>query len=329
MIKLNSSLTRRALLLTASLALVSNAFAQNTEWPKARPIKIMVAFTAGSGTDVLARAISQEMSQVLGTTVIVENKPGAGGTIAAAALVQAPADGYTILAHSAAHVVNPAIYPKLSYDTIKDISGLASYGAVPFVMVTSPAKGFKDVRDLVRRAQAQPGKMNYGSAGVGSATHLNGAKFASATQIDAVHIPSRGTAEALTETMAGRIDWIFVPATAVMQLIEGGKLQALAVSTTNRADALPNTPSMSEAGFPDAQYTSWAGMFVSAKTPRAITDRLNEAVLRILAMPAVKERMAKIGVTPMPLSASQFDKFIAEEVRDMARLVKFGNVKME
>lgn len=309
--------------------LISPQIASAQSWPKEQPIKIVVGFTAGSGTDVLARVVANELGPLLGATIIVENKPGAGGVVATGGVVRSPADGYTILAQSAAHTVNPAVYSNLPYDVIKDLSGVAPFGSLPFVMVVSPAKNYKDVKDLVERAKANNGKFNYGSSGAGTATHLNAEKFVRATSTNAVHIPYRGSSEVLNEIMAGRLDFGFVPITAAVSLIRSGKLQALAVSGGTRTDALPTTPSMVESGYPAAAYSSWAGLFVSSKTPQVIVDKLNSAVLTALAKPDVRERLSKMGVSPMPMKPKEFDKFIGDEVVDMAKLVKAAGITAE
>jgi tripartite-type tricarboxylate transporter receptor subunit TctC len=305
------------------------ALAQGTDWPKGQAIKFLVPFTAGSGTDVVARALAEAIAPVLGTTVVIDNKPGAGGTLAAASMVKAPADGYTVMIHSAGHLANPAIYPNLGYDTLADISGVTPLASLPNVMVTSPANGFKDVMDVVNRAKASPAKMNYGSAGNGSATHMNGEKFAAVAGIQALHVPFRGTPEALTETVAGRLHWFFAPMVSALPLIRDGRLQALAVGTSTRSNALPSTPSMAEVGFPAAEYTFWVGMFVSSKTPRPIVERLHAVTAEALSSPAVKDRLDKLGASPMQMTPAQFDKFIAEETQATAKLVKAANIKAD
>ena len=317
----------RALVALLGAATAARSGAQGA-WPQGRPIKLIAAFSPGSASDLLARSLAPELARVLGATVVVDNRPGAGGTIAATALVNAPADGCTLLSQTAAHAVNPAVYPSLPYDTLKDIQGIAPFGAMPCVLVVAPAKGYRDVRDVVDRAKARPGALNYTSAGIGSSTHINAAKFAQAAGIDAVHVPSRGTAEALTEVMAGRVDWFFAPLASAVSLVKEGRLQALAVGSGERASALPGAPSMVEAGFSEAQYTSWAGVFVSARTPPAIVQRLHAAMREALEAVPVRERLVALGVTPMPMSAPQFDKFVADDVHAMAALVKSANLKL-
>jgi tripartite-type tricarboxylate transporter receptor subunit TctC len=323
------TLHRRTLLAASLLGLATGARAQ-TEWPKAGPVKLVVPFTAGSGTDIVARTLAEKLGPLIGAQVVVENKPGAGGTLGAAQVAKAPADGYTLLIHSSGHLVNPSLYPKLSYDTLKDFDGITPLVALPNVLVVSPAKGYKDVADLVAQVKAKPDAFNYGSAGNGSATHMNAEQFRVAAGIKAQHVPFRGTPEALSETMAGRIDWFFAPLISALPLIKDGKLQALAVGTTARSPVLPNVPSITEtAGLRDAAYTFWVGLFATAKTPRPIVEKLHTETLKVLALPEVRERLEKLGAAPMPMSQAMFEKFLSEETLAAAQLVKAAGIKIE
>jgi tripartite-type tricarboxylate transporter receptor subunit TctC len=321
---------RQTLQLAASLAAAAAlpSFAQSG-WPKDKAITFIVPFTAGSGTDVMARTVAEKLGPLLGAQIVIDNKTGAGGTVGAALVAKAPADGYTLLIHSSGHVVNPALYPKLSYDTLKDFDGVSPLASLPNVIVVSPSKGYKDVADLVAKAKAQPGALNYASAGNGSATHMNAEKFRVAAGIQAQHVPYRGTPEALTETAAGRIDWFFAPLVSALPLIQSGRLQALAVSTTARSAQLPQVPSIAEAGFASAAYTFWVGMFVTAKTPKPIVQKLHTAVLSVLAMPEVKERLDKLGATAMPMQQEAFEKYLDDETLAAAQLVKAAGIRID
>lgn len=315
--------------LATSMFAAAPAFAQGGDWPKAGPIKFIVPFTAGSGTDVLARTVGEKLGTALGIQVIIENKPGAGGTLGAAQVAKSAADGYTFLVHSSGHVVNPALYPKLPYDTLKDLDGVSPLASLPNVLVVAPAAGVKDVADLVARAKAKPG-MFYASAGNGSATHMNAEKFRVAAGITAQHIPFRGTPEAITETIAGRTDWFFAPLVSALPLIKDGKLQALAVGTTSRSPVLPNVPAITEtAGMSNAAYTFWVGLFAPAKTPKAIVARMHDEVAKVLAMPDVKERLDKLGANPMPMGQQAFEKYLDDETAAAAALVKAAGIKLE
>lgn len=319
----------QALAAACTAAALPGALAQAPEWPKAGPVKLVVPFTAGSGTDIMARTLAEKLGPAIGAQVIVENKPGAGGTVGAAQVAKSAADGYTFLVHSSGHVVNPAIYPKLPYDTLKDFEGVTALASLPNVLVVSPAKGWKTVADLVARAKANAGGMNYGSAGNGSATHMNAEKFRVAAGLTAQHIPFRGTPEAITETISGRVDWFFAPLVSALPLINDGRLQALAVGTAGRSAALPAVPSIVEAGLPDATYTFWVGLFAPAKTPKPIVDKMHAEVLKVLALPEVRERLEKLGAAPMPMPQATFEKFIDDETRAAAALVKAAGIRIE
>ena len=303
-------------------------FAQS-EWPKEKAITLIVPFTAGSGTDVIARTIAEKLGPLLGAQIVIDNRTGAGGTVGAALVAKAPSDGYTLLVHSSGHVVNPALYPKLSYDTLKDFDGISPLASLPNVIVVSPSKGYKDVADLVAKAKAQPGVLNYASAGNGSATHMNAEKFRITTGVQAQHVPYRGTPEALTETASGRIDWFFAPLVSALPLIQSGRLQALAVSTAQRSPLLPNVPSISEAGFPNAAYTFWVGLFATAKTPKIIVQKLHTGVMSVLAMPEVKDRLEKLGASAMPMQQETFEKYLDTETLSAAQLVKAAGIRIE
>jgi len=327
----SSALSRRQLLqwtpaVAASLSLPSVA---QTEWPRDKTITFIVPFTAGSGTDVIARTIAEKLAPALGTQIVIDNRTGAGGTVGAALVAKAPSDGYTMLIHSSGHVVNPALYPKLSYDTLKDFDGVSTLASLPNVLVVSPSKGYKDVADLVAKAKAQPGACNYASAGNGSATHMNAEKFRVATGVQAQHVPYRGTPEALTETSTGRIDWFFAPLVSALPLIQSGRLQALAVSTPTRSPLLPNVPSIAEAGFSNAAYTFWVGLFVTAKTPKPIVQKLHAALMTVLALPDVKERLEKLGASAMPMQQEAFEKYLDTETLSAAQLVKAAGIRIE
>ena len=324
-------LNRRHLLAAGALALTTGRLrAQPTDWPKAGPIKMVVPFTAGSGTDVIARLVGEKLGPLLGAQVVIDNKPGAGGTLGAAQVAKAAPDGYTLLVHSSGHLVNPSLYPKLSYDTLKDFDGITPLASLPNVLVVSPAKGYKDLADLIAQVKAKPDSFNYGSAGNGSATHMNAEQFRVASGIKALHVPYRGTPEALSEIMAGRIDWFFAPLISALPLIKDGKLQALAVGTVARSPVLPGVPSITETpGLKDAAYQFWVGLFITAKTPKAIVERIHDQTLKVLALPEVRERLEKLGAAPMPMTQAAFEKFLDEETAAATRLVKSAGIKIE
>jgi tripartite-type tricarboxylate transporter receptor subunit TctC len=322
-----STLRRRDALLLAGAALLASdrVFAQ-TEWPRGQAIKLVVPFTAGSGTDVIARLLGEKLGPALGTTIVVDNRPGAGGTLGAALVAKSPPDGYTLLVHSAGHLVNPAIYTNLSYDTQKDFSGITALASLPNVLVTAPER-FKDVRDLVEQARSKLGTLNYGSAGNGSATHMNAEVFRFAAGVQAQHVPFKGTPEALNETMAGRIDWFFAPMVSALSLVQGGKLKALAVGTAKRSDVLPQLPTTAEAGVPGSEYLFWVGLFAPARTPAALVERLHDEVAKIMTSPEMKERLDKLGAEPFLMSPAAFDRFIVDETAKAQQIVRAAGIK--
>nr|WP_231402977.1 tripartite tricarboxylate transporter substrate-binding protein [Caenimonas aquaedulcis] len=319
-------------MLAASLVggiIPAKLLAEEAPWPKARTLRILNGFTAGSATDVVARAVAPALAEALGAhSIIVDNKPGAGGSIAAGMLVAAPSDGYTFLVTSSAHAINPSFYPRLAYDTLRDITAVGPIGSSMFIMVTSPSKKFHSVKDVVEAAKQQPGKLNYGSGGVGSGSHLNSAKLVVTTGMDVVHVPFKGTTEALSDTVAGRMDWMFAPIPAAVSLIKSGRLRALAVGPSERSAILPDVPSMSEAGFPAASYSSWVGMFASSKTPAPILEKASAALAQVVAQPALREQLFKMGTEPMSMNAAQFNRFVRDEVAAMATLVRATGIKV-
>ena len=294
-----------------------------------KPVKVIVPFTPGSATDILGRTIGQKLSELWGQPVIVENRAGAGGTIGAGIVAKSPPDGYTLMVHSSAHAVNASMYPALPYDTVKDFVDVATLGGQPNVLVVAPATGFKTTADLVAAAKKSPGTLNYGSAGVGSGTHINAEKFKLVAGIDAVHIPYKGTPEAITDTMTGRVTYFFSPISAALPNIREGKLVALGVSTAKRSSALPGVPTIAEGGLPGFDYNLWVGLWAPAGTPQDIADKINADVARVLAMPDVRERLASLGAEPMVMTPAEFRKFMRDEMEDSAKVVKAANIKAQ
>ena len=310
----------------AAAAICAAGGAASQSYPT-RPIHFVVPFTAGSGTDIIARTVGDVMGRNMGQSIIVDNRPGAGGTIAAGQVAKADADGYTVLIHSSGHALNPALYPNLPYDTLKDLTGVTPLAALPNVMVVSPSRGWKTVADVIAAAKAKPGALNYGSAGNGSATHMNAEKFKLQAGIDALHIPFKGTPEALNDVIAGRIDWFFAPLSSALPLIRDGKLQALAVSTPVRAPTLPQVPTTVEAGVPGSEYTFWVGMIVASQTPPALIRRLHDEALKAISSPEVKERLTQLGAEPLPMSPEAFNAYIKTEMESAARIAKAAKLQ--
>ena len=318
----------RRMLYCLALAALAAPVAQAQTYPD-KPIHIVVAFTPGSATDVVARAVAQAMSQSMGQPIVVDNRPGAGGTIAATLVAKAPPDGYTLLVHSSGHTVNPSIYPNLGYDTVKDLKGVSLLAQQPNILVAAPSKGWKTAADLVKAAQAEPGKLTYASAGAGSGTHMNAEKFRLHAKFDALHIPYKGTPEALNDTMTGRVDFFFAPVVSALSIVRDSKLTALAVGSEKRASVLPDVPTTQEAGYPGSAYNFWIGLLAPAGTPPALIARLNAEVAKALASPEVKERLAALGADPAPMASADFDKLIARELVENAEIVKEAGIKLQ
>ena len=293
-----------------------------------KPIKLISGATAGSASDIIARSIAEKLQNEFGVPVLVENKPGAAGTVAIQTIFNSPADGHSIFVYTGAHTVLPLIN-KVSYDPVKDFSAVIPLAVVPNVMVVSPNKGYKSVKDVIAAAKDKPGQLNYASAGLGSATHMSAEKFKLATGIDAVHVPYKGSPEAITETMTGRIDYFFAPLVSALPMIKAGKLVPLAVSTAKRSSQLPDVPTLAEAGIAKSEYLFWIGMLVSAKTPRDIVNKLNQSTLKALQDNEVKERLAGLGAEAMPMSPEQFDQLIKDELISNAAVIKAAGIKSD
>ena len=287
-----------------------------------KPIRVIVPFAAGSTTDIIARAIADKMGQSMGQTLVIDNRGGASGTIGQQAVAMAAPDGYTLMVHSSSHTVSPSTFAKLPFDTIGDFVGVTPISSTPNVLVISPSKNIKTLQELLAAARAKPGSMNFASAGQGSATHLNAEKFKLAAKIEATNIPFKGSAEAMSEVMSGRVDYYFSPITPVIGQIRSGQLVALAVGSPKRASALPQVPTTAEAGVPGSEFNFWIGMMAPAKTPRDIVNRLHDEVVKALNTPEVKERFAALGADAWTLSPEQFDRYIKDEIKSNAVLVK-------
>ncbi|MES2189868.1 MAG: tripartite tricarboxylate transporter substrate binding protein [Pseudomonadota bacterium] len=294
-----------------------------------KPIRVVVPFAAGSTTDIIARAIADKMGASMGQTLVIDNRGGASGTIGQQMVASAAPDGYTIMIHSSSHTVSPSTFAKLPFDTVADFAGVTPISSTPNVLVISPSKNIKTLPELLAAAKAKPGSMNFASAGQGSATHLNAEKFKLAGKIDATNIPFKGSAEAVTEVMSGRVDYYFSPIAPVIGQIRNGQLVALAVGSPKRATALPNVPTTAEAGVPGSEFNFWIGMMAPAKTPRDIVNRLHDEVQKALATPEVKERFAALGADAWTLKPEQFDAYIKDEIRSNAVLVKAAGLEIQ
>ena len=300
--------TRRRFLNLAAAALATPALprlACAQSWP-ARPIRAMIPFSAGSSLDIVGRIVLDPLSSQLGQTIVVENRGGAGGTIGTAAVAKADPDGYTLLINASAHSAAPAAYPNIAYDPARDFSAVIPFGTVPNVTLVAPAKGIKTIQELV--AAAKSGSLSYASAGVGSATHWAAERLRVSAGFQGVHVPFRGGPEALTEVMTGRVDFT-------------------CMGMAERSSALPAVPTTLESGLADSDYNYWMGLFVPAKTPREIVERLYQETQKALRLPAVVEKFGPQGIEPMPMTPAEFDALIKKEIAINVALVKAAGLK--
>ncbi|HKU04931.1 MAG TPA: tripartite tricarboxylate transporter substrate binding protein [Bradyrhizobium sp.] len=296
-------------------------------WPS-KNIRVIVPYAAGSTTDIVPRLIFEQLGVQLAQTFVVENRGGAGGTIGSAAVARADPDGYTLLVNSNAHTIAPSFYPALSYHPARDFAAVVPLGISPNVLVVSPQRGYKTIADLVAAAKAKPGSLNFSSVGVGSATHLSAERFRLSAGLDMVHVPFKGGAEAMTEVIAGRIDFYFGPVGLVLPQVKEGKLVALVQNGLRRSSSLPDVPTTREAGFVDAEFPIWFGLFAPAKTPPAVVGKLHGEALKAIQSPRTAEKLAGLGVDPLPMGSDEFGKFVEQEVAANAALVKAAGIKL-
>ena len=307
-------------------ALLTAPLAQASDWPT-KPIKMVIPFGAGSATDVIPRIVFDRLGAQLGQAVIVENRGGAGGTIGTTAVAKSDPDGYTLLTTSSAHTIAPALYPALGYDAAKDFETVGAIGSVPNVLIVAPSRGLKTIQEFVAAGKSKPGALSFASLGVGSAVHMSAERFRISAGYEAVHVPFKGGAEALTEIIAGRVDYYFCPIATALPFIRDGKVLALAVSSKTRAAALPDVPTTLEAGFKDSDYTFWIAVFAPAKTPHAIVDTLNAEIIKAVQTPQVKEKLTALGVETSALSPAAFDAQVKGELGSYAEFAKVAGMK--
>lgn len=317
----------RFIAIAAALALTATA-AIAQEYP-AKAIRFLVPFPPGTATDALARAIGPKLNEMWGQPVIVENRPGAGSVVGTQVVSNAPADGYTLLMVSASHAINATLYSKLPFDPVKDFAGVTPVALIPNILIVHPSLPVKSVKDVIALAKAKPGVLNYTSAGIGSASHLNGELFRSTAGINVVHVPFKGFADAVTEIIAGRLEMTFAPAILAAPHIASGRVRPLAVSTTKRSAAFPNLPTMVEAGVKDCIFDPWFGILVKAGTPKPVIDRLNAGIIKVLQMPDVSKQLQNQGADPYTMPADQFDQYLRAEVAKLGRIVRESGAKAE
>ncbi|MGQ0749630.1 MAG: tripartite tricarboxylate transporter substrate binding protein [Betaproteobacteria bacterium] len=305
---------------------VERAVAQ--KYPE-RTVRIVTPFAPGGGTDIFARILAQRLSETTGQQFIVENRPGAGSTLGTEHVARSPADGYTLLMTSASFSYSPGLYPKLRYDSIKDFVRVSQVVRVPHVIVVIPSFPAKDLQGLVRIARARPGEVLYASAGAGSAMHLAGALFALVTKTQLTHVPYKGGGATTAAVMGGEATTAFNTLETVLSLIKSGRLRPLAVSTRERAAALPDVPTAIEAGFKDYEAVGWFGLMASAGTPAPIVEYISSEVAKAMATPTIRERTLEQGATPVGNSPAEFERFVRDEVAKWTRIIREAGIKLE
>ena len=308
------------------LALLLAGAAHAQTFPS-KPVHMVISFTAGSSTDIVGRVVAQKLSEMWGQPVVPENRAGAGGSIGSAVVAKAAPDGYLLLINSNAHSVNPAIYAKLPYDTLKDFTEIAPLAMQPNVLVVNTGSPYKNLMDLVNEARAKPGAINWGHAGLGSGTHLNTEKFVAAANVKVTQVPFKGTPEVIQAMFSNSVDCYWVPISAGMAHIKSGKLRPLAVSTAKRNPTLPDVPTTGEAGVRNADAPLWFGVWGPAGMPADIVSKLNGDIRKALADPSVKERLANLGNDTMDMSAQEFARFVRSEIDDYQRVVRAAGIK--
>lgn len=321
------AMLKRSIFVLVATCAAATTSVQAQVWPS-QPVKVIVPFAPGSAVDVVPRLVFEQVSKQIGQPIVVENRGGAGGTIGTQQVVKAQPNGYTLLVTTSAHTIAPAIHANLAYDPARDLIPVTPLGVTPSVLVVPASMKLGTVADLVAAAKAAPGKLNYASAGTGSATHFSALRFLTSTSIEAVHVPFKGGPEIITELLAGRIDFFFGPIGILKPHIDGGKIKALAVNTKARSPLLPELPTLAEAGVADAEYPFWIALLAPAGTSREIVEKLRRETLMALQTARVSEKLANLGVQPMPMTPTEFAVQIEREVALNRTLALAAGVKV-
>ncbi|MBK7660738.1 MAG: tripartite tricarboxylate transporter substrate binding protein [Betaproteobacteria bacterium] len=311
----------------AALAFTAAALSAAAQDYPTKTIRLVVPLTAGSGADIAGRIVARHLSEAWKQPVIVENRPGAGGQIGTQAVVKADPDGYTLLVQSASHAANPAIYKTLAYDPTKDLVDVAILGITPYAMVVQKGGPYPTVKALVDAAKAKPGEIPFASAGVGSSTHLAAEYFAQAAGVKMLHVPYKGSPEAIQDAMTGRSAFYMAPINTVIGQMKDGKLAALGVSTAKRSDVMPDVPPIAEQGLAGFDISLWFGVWAPAGTPPAIVNKVNAQIATILASPEVREQFAKLGITPSPMKPDEFARFVRGQIETYRGIVKRADIQ--
>lgn len=311
--------------LVALLALCTPAAAQ--EWPAKQPVKVIVTNTPGSAVDLVSRMVFEQVGRRLNQTFVIENRPGAANTIGIGLVAKAEPDGYTILAVPSSIAIVPHTH-KLSYDTERDLKAVAPLGNLTNVMLTGAGR-FKSLQDVIAAAKAKPEAVTYASIGPGSTGHMSAERLAMSAGFKGLHVPFKGSPEAVRDVAAGRVDFFFTPVGSALGLIREGKLDTFAVSSSIRSSLLPNVPTTVQAGYPDSEYDFWIGTFVPTGVPQAVIARLHDEIEKALAIPEIKDKLANLGVEPMPMSVAQFQAYLGKEIKTNEMLVKAAKISAQ
>lgn len=320
---------RSALLLISSLILAGAGGAQESSGYPSRPIRMVVPYPPGGGTDIVARTIAEPLADALGQPVVIDNRGGAAGILGTDIVAKSAPDGYTILLTLSSHTINPRLYAKLPFDVEKDFAPISLVALIPQILVANPSLPANNIRELIALAKAEPGKLNYASVGTGSPGHIAGELFKLRTGVDMVHVPYKGGGPAVTDTLGGQVQLLFVSLPAALQHVRAGRLKALAVTSERRSEAAPEVPTIAESGVPDCVVNSWYGALAPAKTPPSIVARLQAAFARVLSMPKVKEKLFEQGAEASPSTSAEFDRRIRDELKQWEYVIREAKIKAE
>jgi tripartite-type tricarboxylate transporter receptor subunit TctC len=312
-----------------AIGLLAGSTATSAQGYPNKPLRLVVPFPPGAGTDMFARVIANKLGESLGQTIVVENKPGGGATIGTDFVAKSAPDGYTLLLSTASHAINPGVFSRLPYDTLRDFATVTQVANVPTVLVVNPSVPAQSVTELVAYARAKPGVLNMGSASSGTVFHLAGEMFKSMAGIDMVHVPFNGGGPALTALLGGQVDLLFETSLTVQTHIKAGKLRVLAVGSAERAPGMPDVPTMAESGFPGFSAVNWYGIYVPAGTPREIVTKLNQEIVKVLNLPDVRERFASQGATLIGNTPEQHSAFLRTEMEKWNRTAKLAHAKVD
>ena len=308
------------------LAVIPAAHAAEQAYP-ARPVRIVVPLTAGSGADISARIVSRQLQDIWKQTAIVDNRPGAGGQIGTQTVVRATPDGHTLLVQSSSHTVNPAIYKNLPYDSTKDLVDVASLGSTPYVMITAPAGPYRPLKALIAAAKAKPGEITFASAGIGTSTHITGEYFAQRAGVKLLHVPFKGSAEAIGDVVAGRVAFYMAPISTAIGLIRDKRLAVLGVANAKRFGMLPDVPTIAEQGLSGFEMQVWFGTWAPAGTPQPVLQKLAGDIKTAMGSREVRDQYAKLGIEPGNLFLGDFAKFVRAEMAKYAEVVKRAGIQ--